>query len=137
MDVFREKGPALYFDLDTTIVDDLQPLMDVAKNERFVGLRNMNFPDQFASGVMSWNGDMSHIWEEFNSDPQLVMNQFNGDQDFIHEGCHHPEYFDDLIPNHIQSYKKSVRHNGIHPDCRVVAFHGRPKPWQLDELVKE
>ena len=43
----------------------------------------------------------------------------------------------DLLPNQIQSYKLHVKRHGIHPECRVVAYHGRPKPWDVPELQKE
>lgn len=138
MSVFKEKGPVLYMDLDTTIVDDLTPLLEIAESERFVIGRNWNYPEKLASGVMMWKDDMSHIHKEFALDPNWNMNRYpGGDQDFINEGLFVPEFWNDLIPNHIQSYKIHVKRNGIHPDCRVVAFHGRPKPWNIKELVKE
>jgi len=37
----------------------------------------------------------------------------------------------------IRSYKLHVRKKGIPPECRVVAFHGNPRPWAIPELVKE
>lgn len=45
----------------------------------------------------------------------------------------------DLFPeNWIASYKLSVRGRGLPKDCRVVSFHGDPKPWMVDEpWVKE
>jgi len=138
MTAFRTQGPVLYFDLDTTIVDDLTPLIEIAESERFVTLRDFNYPDRVGSGVMSWNGDMSHIHSEFAINPNVNMNTFpGGDQDFIGEGHHSPEYWQDLLPNQIQSYKLHVKRTGIHPDCRVIAFHGKPKPWDINELVKE
>jgi hypothetical protein len=76
MEIFQEKGPVLYFDLDTVIVDDLTPLIDVAKNHRFVTLRDFNSPKRVASGVMAWNGDMSHIYDEFAEDPDTYMDMY-------------------------------------------------------------
>lgn len=137
MSVFRIKGPALYFDLDTTIISDITPLIEAAQRERFITLRDFN-RDRVASGVMAWNGDVSHIYDEFSVDPEGFMNQYpGGDQDFIHDGGHCPVYWQDILPNHIQSYKCHIRRNTMHPECRVVAFHGKPRPWDIPELVKE
>ena len=136
MDLFKEEGPLLYMDLDTTVVDGLEPLLKVA--ERFVIGQNWNYPDKLASGVMAWKENMSHLYEEFSENPQKYMNEYpGGDQDFIKDRVVSPTFWDDLLPNHVQSYKCHVRRNGIHPDCRIVAFHGRLKPWNIPELSKE
>jgi hypothetical protein len=44
-----------------------------------------------------------------------------------------------LFPeNWVASYKLQVRDGGLPADCRIVHFHGRPKPHQVDEpFVKE
>lgn len=31
------------------------------------------------------------------------------------------------------SYRLQVLRRGLPPDCRIVAFHGRPKPWEVSE----
>ena len=139
MDIFKEEGPVIFFDLDTTIVDDLNPLIEKAETERFITMRdvNINYPFRVQSSVMSWNGDMSHIYDEFAEDPEGYMAQYpGGDQDFITDGNHCPTYWQDILPNRIQSFKVHVRSSGIHPDCCVVAFHGNPRPWAIKELEK-
>lgn len=138
MSCFKLEGPCLFFDLDTTIVDDLDPLLKVAEEKRFVGLRDFNHNNRFQSSVMSWSGDVSYIHDDFAKDPEGNMQQYpGGDQAFIDDGGYSPEYWQDLIPNRIHSYKKYVRQHGIHDECCVVAFHGKPRPWAIDELSKE
>ena len=138
MNIFQIEGPVLYMDLDTTIVDDLTPLIEAAKDERFITLRDFNYPKRVQSSVMAWKGDMSHIYEEFIQDPETYMDMYpGGDQSFIDEGNHCPVYWQDILPNSIQSFKVNVRNSGIHPDCCVVAFHGNPRPWAISELIKE
>jgi len=139
IDLFRIEGPCLYFDLDTTIVDDLEPLLEIAEKYRFVTLENWNQKGGVASGVMSWSGDMLHLYENFK--PSMINRYpargvMSGDQAYIYEN-ESPLFFDDLTPNMVQSYKAHVRRKGIHPDCRVIAFSGNPRPWAIDELVKE
>lgn len=134
MDLFKVEGPCLYFDLDTTIIDDISPLIDIALNHRFVTLGNWNYPGRANTGVMAWNGDMSHLYAEFN--PGDISQYPGGDQDWVHDH-EAPIFFDELVPNMIRSYKLHVRKKGIPPECRVVAFHGNPRPWAIPELVKE
>ena len=140
MDLFRENGPLLYFDLDTTIVDDLSPLIEAAKEPEFISLRDFNYPKRLATGVMGWNGDMRDLHAEFASKPSFYMNEYqsSGDQGFVDEWyVGERTYWQDILPDQIQSYKLHIRRNTIHPDCRVVAFHGKPKPWEIDEITKE
>jgi hypothetical protein len=138
MNIFQMEGPCLFFDLDTTIVDDLSPLLKIAEEKRFVGLRDFNQDKRFGSGVMSWSGNMSHVHDDFAEDPEGHMNAYpGGDQSFIDDGGYSPEYWQDLIPNRIHSYKNYVQQHGIHKKCCVVAFHGSPRPWAIPELIKE
>lgn len=40
----------------------------------------------------------------------------------------------DLFPeNWVASYKLGCRGRGLPKDCRMVSFHGDPKPWMVDE----
>lgn len=40
----------------------------------------------------------------------------------------------DLFPeNWVASYKLTVWEHGLPADCRIVSFHGRPKPGEVDE----
>ena len=40
----------------------------------------------------------------------------------------------DLFPeNQVISYKLGVKDRGLPPDCRIVSFHGRPKPRDVQE----
>jgi hypothetical protein len=39
-------------------------------------------------------------------------------------------YWQDIAPNHLVSWKVHCR-NGIPPSATIVAFHGKPKPWEL------
>lgn len=41
----------------------------------------------------------------------------------------------DLFPqNWVTSYKLYVKHRGLPEDCRIVSFHGQPKPKDVNEL---
>lgn len=136
MDLFRELGPALYLDLDTTITGDLTPLLRAAKRYEFVCLRDFNFPTRYVqSSVMAWNGDLSHLWERFNEDPLGHMDanaskRWWGDQGFIERHQVQRVYWQDILPGACVSWKKNCS-NGVPDGARVVVFHGRPRPWEV------
>lgn len=136
MDLFKVEGPCLYFDLDMTIVGCLSPLIEEVYRNEFIVCRNPNKLGDVASYCMGWSGDVSQLYKGFHKGQ--INNYPGGDQVYIQDNyIGDITYFDDVLPNHIQSYKCEVRKRGIHPDCRVVAFHGNPRPWAIPELVKE
>lgn len=132
MDLFRKFGPLLYLDLDTTIIGDISPLIEVAEKYRFITAENWNNPGHVNSTLMTWRDEMSHLSETFDADPNKYISQYAGDQDFI-DDHENPVLIDELLPNFLQSYKIHIRKKSLHPDCRIIAFHGTPKPWDIDE----
>lgn len=136
MEAFGIKGPVLYLDLDTTIVAPLQPLLDVACSHAFVGLRDFGYPArELGSGLMAWNGDQSHILAAFRADPDAAMAECStpakwGDQGFIEPLTPDREYWQDLLPDAVVSYKKHCM-GGIPSGAVVVCHHGKPRPWEV------
>ena len=99
MSIFKEKGPLLYFDLDTIILGDLDPLLEIAEKHRFVTAANFNHIEGVASGIMSWNDDMSHLFTSFAKSPKSYMLRYSGgDQDFINDR-EQSEFIQTLLPN--------------------------------------
>jgi len=100
------------------------------------------------SSVMYWEGGSAQIISasfdpaDAHWPPRTDLSWDNGqvqwgDQEWItylrDTGRLDVEYFETA---HVQSYKYHCR-DGIPPDCRVVAFHGRPKPADVaDQWVK-
>lgn len=139
MELFRELDQAFYVDLDTVIVGDITEMVE--HPHRFTVLRNLSSTatNRIGSGVMAWEGDCSHLYREFMSDAkrhmaECVTSEKWGDQGFIQsvqasrDGW---EYFQDLFPGQIRSFKVDMRQRGNPPDdCRIVCFHGQPKPWE-------
>lgn len=137
IETFRIVGPVLYMDLDTTIIADLTPLLAVAEQHEFVALRDFN-PSQreMGSGLMAWSGDMSRIYDEFADDPHGHMDRcrtprFWGDQGFIEPLTQGREYWQDLLPGAVVSYKKHCR-GGVPDGARVICYHGKPRPWEVE-----
>lgn len=141
IEAFRFRGPVLYMDLDTTLRGTLTPLLAVARERPFVTLRDFNAPmREVQSSVMAWRGDMRRLYTAFRRKPAAHMQANNcgrwwGDQGFIERQMTKREYWQDLLPGTIVSWKKHCD-RGVAPDgARVVVFHGRPRPWEVAECL--
>lgn len=138
MELFRLSGPVLYMDLDTSVVGDLSPLLEVSSLNRFTVLRDLN-PSQrvMGSGLMAWSGSMLHLYSAFAADAKRHMADCNsprwhGDQGFIERHTTDREYWQDALPGAVVSWKKHCA-SGVPDDARVVCFHGKPRPWEVGQ----
>jgi len=135
----RERN--LWLDLDVVITGSLDGLVDpldkgirIAKNWAQSGYGGCQ------SSVMYWEGDNGRIInDEFDpaiaywpprNEPGILW----GDQEWItklrDKGRIEVEYFS---PEDVISYKYHVQGKRLPPDAKVVVFHGKPKPRQVNE----
>jgi hypothetical protein len=132
MEVFSLGGPVLYLDLDTVLVRDITPLVELARDEEFVILRDFyrGAQNRYAmqSSMMWWNGDLSRLTARFAADPRFYL---GGDQEWLEQHFDQPAaYWQDICPKAIGSFKARLRT----PQERVIIFHGQPRPWQQTEV---
>jgi hypothetical protein len=125
------KGRTLYLDLDTVIVKDPDPLVTGA----FTMIRNWVYPSLLCSGVMSWDGDYSHITRAFEPVAERVMAEYVtrnqwGDQAFIAEQAGNVHSFP---PGEVASFRfQRLRQVSPPPkNARIVAFNGTHMPWHV------
>lgn len=132
----------IYFDLDTVITGNIDKLLQ--EDFTVAALRPWNKKNLeaglFASGIMAWrnSGTYSFIYEKFDS--SMIERYNRGDQQYISETLadygETPKYLQSLIPG-IYSYKRNCN-KGLPEEARIVCFHGRPRPHQLNQgWVKE
>lgn len=132
----------LYFDLDSVITSNIDDIL--ISGQSFIALKPWNRTNQkdglCASGMMAWEngGTYSFIYNQFKISD--IGNCPRGDQEYISKvlTINHkkPVFFQDVI-NGIYSYKRNCR-QGIPGNARVVCFHGRPRPHQVNEpWIKE
>lgn len=134
MELFREFDNAFYIDLDTAITGDITRM--VKHDHKFTVLRNLSSTsgNRIGSGVMAWGQDLSSLYREFMQDPERHMQECTtsekwGDQGFIqHHWKGGFEFFQDLWPGRICSYKLNGIGGRIPKDTRICCYHGRPKP---------
>lgn len=132
LEALKLDGPLLYFDLDTAIVGDLTDMAAEASTQSMIVLQDFyRLGNGVGSGVMGWRNDLNfaqHAYGVFATDPESFIRLLGGrgDQGFLEElelGC---AKWQNELPGQIVSYKVHCR-NGIPPNARVVALHGRPK----------
>lgn len=150
------KNRILYFDLDVVIHAKIDKL--IVSDNSFYGIRDFNRKfhsnwNRLNSSAISWvGGNETDIWNRFNENPNQIMKQFPGDQDWIWTVAKDRlKYWPD---NWLMSYKWEIRnreelsfHNGrrnfidtkdptIPVECSVTVFHGEPKPQDVkDQFV--
>lgn len=130
MEVFRLPGPVLYLDLDTVLRQDIGPIIELARRDRFVVLRDFYRGrvqlNAMQSAMMFWPGDMSHLYREFAAEPRFYV---GGDQEWLEQHfAGEFAFWQDIAPRTIGSWKASERTENE----RVIIFHGRPRPWEVD-----
>jgi SAM-dependent methyltransferase len=135
----------VFFDLDTVIVGNIDSLLTYSKapfaalgtwrpEARKAGVIRM---DSLGTGMMimyNAGSAMSFLFDEFNED--YIRTCKWGDQEYLFNKMreHSVSYamLQDDIPG-IYSYKKNCI-NKLPANARVVCFHGRPRPWQVDNI---
>lgn len=129
LELFEQlQGRTLYLDLDSVIVADPAPLV----TGEFLMIQNWIYQHLFASGVMSWEGDHSHIARAFAPVAEQVMREYVtrdqwGDQAFIAEQARDVKAF----PwGAIGSYRYQRMRGKPMPGNRIVAFNGDTPPWR-------
>lgn len=124
---FNER--VLYLDLDTVIHGNIDFLFDYTGS--FAILRSFLPPSRYGSAVMSFMPPHSYLYTDFTPD---VIDRLYGDQDWIAEKLPAADYWQDVAPGLIGSYK--VDELAEDPKgFAVCCFHGEPKPHQVEGWV--
>jgi hypothetical protein len=140
IELFRHfKGRTLYLDLDSVIVADPLPLI----TGEFTMIANWAYPRLFASGVMSWDGDYSHITRAFEPVAEQVMREYVtlerwGDQAFIAEHAGKIVAFpgSSITSYRLQILRKRMKTTRPPPWSKIVAFNGTCVPWKGPEWAR-
>ncbi len=129
-------GPTLYLDLDTVITGTLEPFIDLPHD--FAMLEGFHDDEMVGSGVM-WFKDKAPegIYERFIQGPERIMDHYQnvkqgayrGDQAFIFDTL--DRKVDMISSPALRSYKMHCR-NGLPAGTSIVAFHGRPRPTEIN-----
>ena len=137
-DAFDPGERVLYFDLDTIILGDLSGLANYRGH--FAALRDPFDGGILNSAIMAWEaGKFDHIWAHWESAGRPQFDP-RGDQNWIGQMIGvTPDYWNDLLPGQLVSFKKDCWQRGAIPDdARALFFHGRPRPHECQaQFVKD
>lgn len=123
-------GDVLMLDLDTVVLQ-----MPDLPTETTV-LRDFTEPSVMGSGLMFVTAaDRARVWEAWIADPVRHMRENNrwpkwGDQGFLQPLIGHCQKWQDVAQ--VYSYKVHCR-GGLPEGAQVVCFHGKPRPWAVQE----
>lgn len=120
--------PCLHLDLDTQLLGDWTPLLDLP-DDRLCMLRGFVNTHKRNSGIMVVPKATRHIWREFAENRTPNLREFRGDSEFLEPFC------EEVIQDHVSgivSYKYHC-HRATRPKARVVCYHGNPRPWHVPE----
>jgi len=117
-------APVVYLDLDVTVRGSL----DLFIRERLTLATDFLDDNRANSSVMAWTDTPTHLYDTFSRDPESHMAQHKrwpdiGDQSYIES-----QVVPDTFPRQMVA---SYRRDGLNTDSPVVAYHGKPKPWEI------
>ena len=130
IELFSITGPLVYLDLDVSIEGNPDELY----RKNFTMWDDPLFPGHVNSSVMSWEQVPVQVYHTFMENGNKLKRKYvrfpkGGDQGFISDYAGEIQRYQ---PGLIRSYRNDVKKNGVIPNGTVVvAYHGRPKPWQL------
>jgi len=132
----------LYFDLDTTIVANIDRLVSrvIEADDKFIILEDVYRGHRhYQSSIMAFSPSpwLNEIYASYvrNATDTQELFQVGGDQEYI-QYCvalvgkfSDTVYFQDMLPDNVVSYKVHCPRGRAPAGASVVIYHGQPKPW--------
>jgi hypothetical protein len=132
-------GPAIFFDLDTLIISNID---DLIGDHQLTVLRNFWNAKRIGSAVMGWSADLSEVYGKFLDNAGRYIQEYQypdkwGDQAFLKDYTPvDPEFWQDKIPGRIVSYRRHcLRGTGevkVPEGASVICYGGKFRPWHTD-----
>ena len=132
---FRWGERVLFSDLDAMAIGDLSDI--AAYKGKFAAIRDFYNHTHIQSALMAWEaGTVDHIWQGWNGSGKPQFDS-RGDQAFIESMQSEADYWQDMLPGQVMSFKDCRRLGGIPSSVRLVCFHGRPRPHEIGFTLEE
>jgi len=121
---YRLNEPMILVGLDTIILGNLDHFADYCLTADRIALpRDFKYPERSINGVALVPAGWRKIADDWRGE---------NDMEWLRNFPWTP--INDRWPGQVQSYKLNVRATGLHPDARIVYFHGDPKPHALTDI---
>jgi len=136
------KGRVLMLDLDVVIVGSIDDIASYAG--KFATCEGAYRKRKIGGSIISFEAGFGKkmLWQPLENEYRAIERDTGGSERYYFQrqfGQHGfvPDFWQDLYPGQIASYKRDCR-EGIPKGARIVRFHGRPRPHEVkDEWVKE
>lgn len=141
-DLYGLQGRCLFIDLDTVILDSLDPLFEVPGS--LVAINNApwsgpNLPPRTMSSVFAYDiGSLGHVVEKLKSQRDALVSQHKIEQEYLHHAVDGIAYWPQ---DWLVSFKYHLRQPLVFdrfmppkappPQAKLVIFHGKPRPIDL------
>lgn len=153
IDLLLKDGPAIYFDLDVVIVDEIDSLARMAETNTFSMAKNWANSGHggWQSSVMLWSNERENLHAGFDysrvseaTGPENCRNfgwyieesgvRHWGDQEWL---TYNAQDVTEIPAGLVVSYKYHCR-GGLPDRAKVVCFHGKPDYWEVsDPWIKQ
>jgi hypothetical protein len=135
-EVFRITGQVVCVGLDTIFVRNCDVLFEETKKlqpDEFAMINSFHPARQYANGIMSWNGDWTRLLK-YKVTPNIVR-RYKMEQKVTIQNLKEEKAKIKSINNWlpIYSYKHHIQGKGIPQDCKLILFHGKPRPKDVNE----
>ena len=125
----------LYFDLDMVIVGSIECFIDWSSyitGSRFDRGKFIN-----STLIAIPKGYGHELWVTYNENREKIKNLYDWDSKYLDAMIESDFRWDYLCPDSLVSYKFHVRGKGLPLGSKVVSFHGKPNPNEVeDEFVQ-
>lgn len=137
-DLYDLSGEMLFLDLDTIIVDNIDPILKFKGN--FITAINWHSRPGRNSAMMKFEiGKHVDIWEDFiRQVDSITQGKLKGDQNWVTKKRPNetlwPEEWCPSYKIHCLGDKKEA---SIPEGAKVILFHGKPDPHEISGSIKE
>lgn len=123
---FNLEGRVIIFDLDLVMYDNIDDILNA--EYEFACMRNFKGQKAAGGSLISTTVEYGrNLYDRINSESKIIGNITRGSEcKFINKYIENPTFWQDRHKG-IYSYK----HNGIKKDCRILCFHGKPRPHEI------
>jgi hypothetical protein len=125
-------GRVVYFDLDTIITGNIDPLLEY--DGPMALLKDLWAPNnKLSTGVMVWNSPMQFLVPEEQEKAKIISNPKAMDEFHIVGKLKQMQWHVDIVQDIVKvaSYKWECQEKGVPEGTNVVCFHGKPRPHDV------